>query len=269
MVFSSTFLCLCSQYATSFTVWFLFHTPLRIPLKSQSIYFRNKTPDCTPQNWSELPSHSRFQPIELSPVFHSTFLKTFSTWLLVKKTAILQFHSRFHQNALMEIFLCLQNSRHTQSGWIITYIFVFLYRNFKVLHFSPQLKPVRNILFKTYKQAHGCLVWTFDTKSKKTFHLFKHKEKTIDYMLSKKDLFFSSLSIFQWTKTCKNSWFGTSDMFKITLYTSHDTYIIFDGDPIINDNDDASIMLDNKAYKSVNLNEFHQSSWSKSKCENI
>ena len=64
----------------------------------------------------------------------------------------------------------------------------------------------------------------------------------------------------------------TSDGFQIELYTSYDTSEqlenVFIDDQHCDDHDDLSIMFDKKLYKSVNLDDFYQTSRSKSESEN-
>ena len=65
----------------------------------------------------------------------------------------------------------------------------------------------------------------------------------------------------------------TSDNIEKDLRPLKDTpemfEIVFDDDPLCTDNDKASLMLDNEIHKSVDVDDFHQPSRSKTDPENI
>ena len=110
----------------------------------------------------------------------------------------------------------------------------------------------------------------FDTKS----NIYSHtKRKPLISCNPKDPLCSPRIQSFIEQNLVKTHDFKTSDNIKINQYNSHDTFetdhFSFDDDPVFNDNDDNSIMLDNKVYMSVNLNDVHQPFQSKSESGNI
>ena len=110
----------------------------------------------------------------------------------------------------------------------------------------------------------------FDTKSNISSHT---KRKPLISCNTKDPLCSPRIQFFFEQNLVKTHDFNLIDNIKINQYNSHDTFELdhfsFDDDPLFNDNDDNSIMLDNKLYMSVNLNDVHEPSQSKSESGNI
>ena len=142
-------------------------------------------------------------------------LKPISTWFLSIDTAMLQIYSKVYQNALKKNSLAytMQNSPNLDTSLPLN-LFV-LHRNFEVVQFSDELKPLRDGPFKIVNQPTE-VTYEFLTQDGLTFHT--HRNQLVPYYLQE-PLLFPHIQSYneQIPERIRDS--DTSDMIPNGLYT--------------------------------------------------
>ena len=120
----------------------VFHTTPRIPLTFELNLTRNFTQTCTSTYCEHLPQHSHYEEKDLNPFFSHLISKPISSWLLAAEEAMLQIYSTVHQHLTHKLNSSLINFHLTQDKALPVNTFV-IHKNFKPVHFSAKLKPLR------------------------------------------------------------------------------------------------------------------------------
>ena len=142
-------------------------------------------------------------------------------------------------------------------------------RTFRAVHFSDKLKQLRNGPFKMLNHLKDV---TNELLAKHDYTFQWHSNNPIPSYPPEPVIFSHTQSNNQENPLTSQD-FNISGTIRNILFTSTDKSdfddIVSDDDPLLEDHDDTSIMPDSEWYKSMNSDDFHHSSRSKSQSKEI
>ena len=128
----------------------VFHTHPRIPLSFDLNLPRNSQQTCNSPYCSTLPTHSHYQFTDLNPFFSTLISKPISVWLLAVESAMLKLYSTVYKHLHYRLTSSTSTFEITHQKQLPLNTFV-IRKNFKPVHFSTKLKPLRIGPYKRFR----------------------------------------------------------------------------------------------------------------------
>ena len=156
----------------------VFHTRPRIPLTFDLNLNRDTSKTCISRYCSPLPEHSHYDKTDLNPFFYRPLSKPIPQWFLAVATAMLQIYSTVYESTLRKINSHSYITKTYHDGKPLPIGTFVMKRNFKHVHFSDKLKPLRIGQYKILDRLSDV---TYELLAQDGSTIYVHRNHLIPY----------------------------------------------------------------------------------------